>query len=396
MKPIIYLDHAATTGVRPEVLDEMLPFLKEEYGNPSSLYDLAARSRGAVEKARGRIASGIHARPEEIFFTGGGTEADNWAIKGIASQYQGCHIITTRIEHHAVLHTCEWLEQRGVRVTYLPVNEQGLVTAEQVRRAIRPDTVLISVMFANNEIGTMQPVREIGEVARRAGVLFHTDAVQAFGHVPIHVKEMKIDMLSASAHKLGGPKGTGMLYVREGAEIPPFIHGGGQELRRRAGPENVPGIVGFGKAAELAFAGLEGRSRKVSALRDYMIRRILALIPYARLNGSRNRRLPGNVNFSFQFVDGESLLILLDTKGICVSTGSACSSGSPEPSHVLTAIGLPPELARGSVRITIGEENTKEEIDYTVGQIMELVAAQREVSAEYEDFTNSGRAGRLQ
>lgn len=387
MKPMIYLDHAATTGVRPEVLEEMLPYLQEEYGNPSSVYDLAGRSRKAVEEARQRIAGGIGAKPEEIYFTGGGSESDNWVLKGIASLHPHCHIITTRIEHHAVLHACEWLEQQGMRVTYLPVNEQGMVSAEQVRKAIRPDTVLISVMFANNEIGTIQPIREIGRIARRAHVLFHTDAVQAFGHVPIDVNEMNIDLMSASAHKLSGPKGVGMLYIKAGIELPPLIHGGGQERHMRAGTENVPGIAGFGKAAQLAFSTMRERSEKISGLRDYLIRQVLALVPYTRLNGSRGRRLPGNANFSFQFIEGESLLVLLDTRGICASAGSACSTGSPEPSHVLTAIGLPKELAHASVRLTIGEENTKEEIDYTIQQIMELVSRLREVSDEYDAFT---------
>lgn len=388
MSRLIYLDNAATTQVYPEVLEAMQPYFTEIYGNPAAVYSFAGKAKNAVDAARQVLAEGICAKPEEIYFTGGGSESDNWALKAAAEAYgeKGKHIITTKIEHHAILHTCAWLEKKGFEVTYLDVDEKGTVKLDELRAAIRPDTILISVMFANNEIGTIEPIAEIGKIARENGILFHTDAVQAFGHVPIDADAMHIDMLSASGHKLNGPKGIGLLYIRKGVKIRSFIHGGAQERQRRAGTLNVPGIVGFGKAAELAFSQMEQRMEQETALRDHLIDRVLAEIPYTRLNGERERRLPNNANFCFRFIEGESLLILLDQAGISGSSGSACTSGSLDPSHVLLAIGLPHEIAHGSLRLTLSEKNTKEEVDYTVEQIKKIIERLRSMSPLYEDF----------
>lgn len=387
-KRMIYLDNAATTKTAPEVVEAMLPYFTELYGNPSSVYQFAQKSKEAVAASRETIAGALGAKPEEIYFTAGGTEADNWAIKAAAEAYRakGKHIITSKIEHHAVLHTCQWLEKQGFEVTYLDVDETGIVKLDQLERAIRPETILISVMFANNEIGTIQPVKEIGQIARRHGVLFHTDAVQAFGQLPIQVDEMNIDMLSSSGHKLNGPKGIGFLYIRKGVKIRSFVHGGAQERKRRAGTENVPGIVGYAAAVERAVRTMEQRTARERELRDYLISRVLAEVPYTRLNGHRTKRLPNNANFSFQFVEGESLLIMLDMEGICGSSGSACTSGSLDPSHVLLAIGLPHEIAHGSLRLTLSEETTKEELDYVAEAIKKIVERLRGMSPLYEDF----------
>ena len=385
---IIYLDNAATTQVYPEVLEAMTPFFTEYYGNPSSIYTFAGKASEAVNKARGILAQGINARADEIYFTGGGSESDNWALKATAEAYQdkGKHIITTKIEHHAILHTCEYIEKKGFEVTYLDVDEYGTVKPDELKKAIRPDTILISVMTANNEIGTIQPIAEIGAIAKEHGILFHTDVVQAFGHIPIDVEAMHIDMLSASGHKLNGPKGVGLMYIRKGVKIRSFIHGGAQERQRRAGTHNVPGIVGFGKAAELAFADMDKRIAYETKLRDHLIERVLNEIPYARLNGEREKRLPNNANFCFRFIEGESMLILLDQQKICASSGSACTSGSLDPSHVLLAIGLPHEIAHGSLRITLSEKTTKEEIDFTVDRLKEIIERLRGMSPLYEDF----------
>jgi len=387
-KKVIYLDNAATTKTRPEVVEAMLPYFTELFGNPSSVYGFAAQNKEAVTVAREQIAKALNAPTQDIYFTAGGSEADNWALKAAAEAYKdkGNHIITTKIEHHAILHTCEYLEKNGCEVTYLDVDENGVVDLEQLKRSIKPTTILISVMYANNEIGTLQPIKEIGQIAKEAGVLFHTDAVQAFGQLPIDVMAENIDMLSASGHKLNGPKGIGFLYIKKGLKLRSLIHGGGQERKRRAGTENVPGIVGFGKAVELAVAGMDTKIKKETELRDYMIERVLAEIPYVRLNGHRTLRLPNNANFSFQFIEGESLLIMLDMKGICASSGSACTSGSLDPSHVLLAIGLPHEIAHGSLRLTLSEETTKEEIDFTIDQLKAIVANLRNMSPLYEDF----------
>ncbi len=388
MKKVIYLDNAATTRTAPEVVDTMLPYFTENYGNPSSIYGFASANKEVIAEQREKIADILGAKANEIYFTAGGTESDNWALTATAEAYgtKGKHIITSRIEHHAVLHTCAYLEKRGYEVTYLDVDENGLVDPRKVEEAIRPDTILISIMAANNEIGTIQPIREIGEIAHAHGVLFHTDAVQAFAQIPINVDECHIDMLSASGHKLNGPKGIGFLYIRKGVKIRSFIHGGAQERKRRAGTENVPGIVGFGKAVELAAATMEERAAKETELRDYAISRIEKEIPYCRLNGDRVKRLPNNINFSFRFIEGESMLIKLDFKGICASSGSACTSGSLDPSHVLLAIGLPHEIAHGSLRMTLGADTTKEEIDYTVDCLKEIVEEIRSMSPLYEDF----------
>ncbi len=388
MKKMIYLDNAATTKTSPEVVEAMLPYFSEFYGNASTVYEFGGKSKEAISKARETIANAIGAKENEIYFTAGGSESDNWALKAAAEAYKekGRHIITSKIEHHAILHTCQWLEQNGYEVTYLDVDEFGVVKLEELKKAIRPDTILISIMFANNEIGTIEPVAEIGEIAREHGVLFHTDAVQAFGQLPINVDELKIDMLSSSGHKLNGPKGIGYLYIRKGVKIRSFLHGGAQERKRRAGTENVPGIVGFGKAVEIALATMQERTAKERGLRDYLMDRVLKEIPFTRVNGDRNRRLPNNVNICFQFVEGESLLIMLDMKGICGSSGSACTSGSLDPSHVLLAIGLPHEIAHGSLRLTLGADTTKEDIDYTVDAIKEIVTQLREMSPLYEDY----------
>lgn len=388
MNKLIYLDNAATTKTAPEVVQAMLPWFTENYGNPSSIYSLGTESKKAVSEAKDIIAGSLGAASNEIYFTAGGSEADNWALKAAAEAYasKGKHIITSKIEHHAILHTCEYLEKKGCEITYVNVDENGIVKLDELEKAIRPDTILISIMFANNEIGTVQPIKEIGEIAARHNVLFHTDAVQAYGQLPINVDECHIDMLSASGHKLNGPKGIGFLYIRKGIKIRSFIHGGQQERGRRAGTENVPGIAGMGAAAKRAFSMLEEKTARETELRDYLIEQIEKEIPYCRLNGDRNRRLPNNVNFSFRFVEGESLLIMLDMKGICASSGSACTSGSLDPSHVLLAIGLPHEIAHGSLRLTLNEENTKEEMDATVAAIKEIVTKLRNMSPLYEDF----------
>ena len=388
MEKLLYLDNAATTKTAPEVVQAMLPYFTELYGNPSSVYSFAAKNKTAVMKQKEIIAEAIGAKENEIYFTAGGTEADNWALKATAEAYEskGRHIITSKIEHHAILHTCEYLEKKGFEVTYLDVDEFGMVRLDELEKAIRPDTILISIMYANNEIGTVQPIQEIGKIAKDHGVLFHTDAVQAFGHMPIDVNECHIDMLSASAHKLNGPKGIGCLYIRTGVKIRSFIHGGAQERRRRAGTENVPGIIGFGAAVERAMKTLKERTEKERMLRDYLIGKIEKEIPYCRLNGHRTERLSNNVNFSFQFIEGESLLILLDMKGICASSGSACTSGSLDPSHVLLAIGLPHEIAHGSLRISLNEEFETEDMDYVVETLREIVANLRKMSPLYEDF----------
>lgn len=393
MEQLIYLDNAATTKVNPKVLDAMLPYFSEKFGNPSAVYGFASANKQAITEARESIANVLGADTSEIYFTGGGSESDNWALKATADAYEkrGKHIITTKIEHHAILHTCEYLESKGFEVTYLDVDENGVVDMEQLKASIRPDTILISVMFANNEIGTIQPIAEIGKLAKEKGILFHTDAVQAFGHVPINVEEMGIDMLSASGHKLNGPKGIGFLYIRKGVKIRSFIHGGGQERKRRAGTENVPGIIGIGLAAKICAETMEERSKRESELRDYLIDRILKEIPYTRLNGHRTNRLPNNVNFSFQFVEGESMLIMLDMAGICASSGSACTSGSLDPSHVLLAIGLPHEIAHGSLRLTLGTDTTKEQIDFVIEKLKEIVEKLRSMSPLYEDFISRGK-----
>lgn len=388
MKNVIYLDNAATTKTRPEVVEAMLPFFTEVYGNPSSVYEFATPAKQAVAAARETIGASIGAKTNEIYFTAGGSESDNWAIKATAEAYrdQGNHIITSKIEHHAVLHTCEYLEKHGFEVTYLDVDENGVVKLEELKKAIRPTTILITIMFANNEIGTIQPVKEIGAIAREHGILFHTDAVQAYGHLPIDVDDCQIDMLSASGHKINGPKGIGFLYIRTGIKTRSFIHGGAQERKRRAGTENVTGIVGFGKAAEIAMETMEARRKHESELRDYLIEQVMKQVPYTRLNGHPTDRLPNNVNLAFQFIEGESLLIMLDSKGICGSSGSACTSGSLDPSHVLLAIGLPHEIAHGSLRLTMSEENTKEEMDVVVESIQAIVERLRNMSPLYEDF----------
>lgn len=384
MDKLIYLDNAATTQVHPLVVEEMLPYFTESYGNPSSVYQFAGTAKEAMEQARESLAAGIGARAREIYFTGGGSESDNWALIAIAERYQekGKHIITTRIEHHAILHTCEYLEKRGFEVTYLDVDGQGFVNPEALEAAIRPDTILISVMAANNEIGTIQPLKQIGELAKAHGILFHTDAVQAFGHIPLNVEEMNIDLLSATAHKLNGPKGVGLLYVRKTVQLFSFIHGGAQERGKRAGTQNVPGIVGFAKAAELAWKQMDERMAYESRLRNHLIERVLKEIPDSSLNGSMEHRLPNNANFVFEGVDGTSLLILLEQKGICGSAGSACSSGSVDPSHVLLAIGVPKELARGSLRLTLSHQTEIEEIDYTV-DVLKVVVERLRKKAGY-------------
>ena len=388
MKKLIYLDNAATTKTSEEVVAAMLPYFTEYYGNPSSVYEFASESKKAVSNARRTIAETLGAQENEIYFTAGGSEADNWALKATAEAYQskGKHIITTKIEHHAILHTAEYLEKRGFEITYIGVDENGVVKVDELEKAIRPDTILISVMFANNEIGTIQPIKEIGRIAKEHGILFHTDAVQAFGQVPIDVDEYNIDMLSSSGHKINGPKGIGFLYIRKGVKIKSFVHGGAQERKRRAGNENVPGIVGYGAAAERAVRTMKERTAKEIELRDYLINRLTTEIPYSRLNGDKVRRLPNNVNVSFQFIEGESMLLMLDQNGICGSSGSACTSGSLDPSHVLLAIGVPHEVAHGSLRLTLSDETTKEDLDFTVDKLKEIVQYLRSMSPLYEDF----------
>ncbi len=389
----IYFDHAATTPTKPEVLDAMMPYFTQNFGNPSSVYQIAQINRKAVDDARESIANVIGAKPNEIFFTSGGTEADNWAIKGIAGRKnrKGNHIITTTIEHHAVLHTCEYLEKHGYEVTYLEVDEDGLVTPEQVEAAIKETTILISVMYANNEIGTIMPIKEIGAIAKAHGVPFHTDAVQAVGQEKIDVGELGVDLLSLSGHKIYGPKGIGVLYIRRGVRLCSLIHGGAQERGRRGGTENLPGIVGLAKAMELSYADLDNKNNRVRDIRDYIIDGILKEIPYAKLNGHREKRLPNNVNIGFEFVEGESLLLLLDMNGIAASSGSACTSGSLDPSHVMLGIGLPHEKAHGSIRITLGEMNTMEEADKLLEILPAIVQRMRDMSPLYEDFLNESK-----
>lgn len=388
----VYADHSATTGVRPEVLEAMLPYLKEEYGNPSSIYKKARTAKEALEKARDQVAKAIGAKSAtEVFFTGSGTEADNWALKGIFEAYanKGNHIITTAVEHHAILHTCEYLEKvRGAKITYLPVDSEGFVRLDALKDAITNETILVSVIAANNEIGTINPIKEIAEICHEKGVLLHVDAVQAIGNIPIDVQEMGIDLLSMSGHKFYAPKGVGALYVKKGVRLPSFIHGGDQERKKRAATENIPGIVGMGVAIELAVAEMEERNRTLIPLRDRLIKEIEEKIPFAKLNGPREKRLPGHVNFSFEFVEGESLLLLLDMAGICASSGSACTSGSLDPSHVLMAIGLPHEIAHGSLRLTLGRENTAEDVDYIMEKLPPIVERLREMSPLYEDYLN--------
>lgn len=388
---MIYLDNAATTKTAPEVVDAMLPYFSKYYGNASTIYSLGAESKKAMDHARQTIADSLGAKPEEIYFTAGGSESDNWALKATAEAYasKGKNIITTKIEHHAILHTCEYLEKRGFEITYLNVDRDGLISLDELKAAIRPDTILISVMFANNEIGTIEPIAEIGEIAKEHGVLFHTDAVQAYAQVPINVDEMHIDMLSASGHKLNGPKGIGFLYIRKGVKIRSFVHGGAQERSRRAGTENIPGIVGLGAAVERAMRIMDSKTRKEIELRDYLIGRLENEIPHCWLNGHRTKRLPNNINFSFLFIEGESMLIMLDMKGICASSGSACTSGSLDPSHVLLAIGLKHEEAHGSLRLTLSEDSTKEEMDIVAEEVKKIVQRLRDMSPLYEDFLKS-------
>lgn len=393
MSKCIYMDNAATTQVYPEVFDAMKPYFTEFYGNPSSIYSFAGNSKKAVEDARKTIADFLGARTEEIYFTGGGSESDNWALKATADDYanKGKHIITSKIEHHAILHTCEYLEKKGFEVTYLDVDENGFVNPADVEKAIRPDTILVSIMTANNEIGTIEPIAEIGKIAKDHGVLFHTDAVQAFGHIPMNVDEMNIDMLSASGHKINGPKGIGIMYIRKGVKIGSFVHGGAQERQRRAGTHNVPGIVGIGKAVELARDNMKERMEYETKLRDHLISRVMEEIPYAKLNGDKVKRLPNNVNVCFRFIEGESMLILLDQNGVCGSSGSACTSGSLDPSHVLLAIGLPHEIAHGSLRLTLSEKNTMEEVDFTVDKLKGIIERLRSMSPLYEDFVKNNK-----
>ena len=387
-----YMDYSATTYVKPEVLDAM-PFFTEKFGNPSSFYGISRETKMAIDNARAQVAKAINCDPNEVYFTGGGSEADNWAIKGIATAHmkKGNHIITTKIEHHAVLHTCEFLEKFGFEVTYLDVNEEGFVDLKQLEEAITDKTILVSIMFANNEIGTIQPIKEIGALCREKKVLFHTDAVQAVGSVPVDVKEMNIDLLSLAGHKLYGPKGIGALYIRRGIRIDNLIHGGGQERGRRAGTENIPGVVGLGKAIELATENIEENRARLTVLRDKLIDGILERIPYARLNGPRgDKRLPGNSNISFEFIEGESILLSLDFEGICASSGSACTSGSLDPSHVLLAIGLPHEKAHGSLRTTLGAASTEEDVEKLLNELPPIIERLRNMSPLWYDFKRKG------
>ncbi|WP_238881547.1 cysteine desulfurase NifS [Clostridium sp. YIM B02551] len=392
MNKTVYMDYSATTYVKPEVLEEMMPFFTESFGNPSSFYAISRDTKRAVDKARDRIAKVLNADSAEVYFTGGGSEADNWAIKGVAFAHRnkGNHIITTKIEHHAVLHTCEWLEKLGYEITYLDVNEEGFINIDELKDAIKDTTILVSVMFANNEIGTIQPIKEIGEICREKKVLFHTDAVQAIGNQVIDVKDMKIDLLSLAGHKFYGPKGVGALYIRKGVKIENLIHGGGQERGRRAGTENIAGAVGLGKAIELAYENLEEHNKKLVALRDKLIDGLLK-IPYTKLNGPRgDKRLPGNVNVGFEFIEGESILLSLDFEGVCASSGSACTSGSLDPSHVLLSIGLPHEKAHGSLRLSLGDNNTEEEVDYVLEVLPPIIERLRNMSPLWEDFLKKG------
>ncbi len=382
----VYLDNAATTRVKDEVIEEMNKYYGELYGNPSSIYNFGQLSKKAVESSREKVARLINSKPGEIYFTGGGSEADNWAVKGIlsANEKKGNHIITTKIEHHAILHTCEYLEKKGVEVTYLDVDEDGLIDLEQLENSIKDNTLLITVMFANNEIGTIQPIKEIGDIAKKHDVYFHTDAVQAVGNEKIDVEEMNIDLLSLSAHKIHGPKGVGALYIKKGIKIHNLIHGGAQEKKLRAGTENVPGIIGLGKAADIAYNNFDQKKEKLTSLRDRLIEKIEKEIPNARLNGHREKRLPGNVNFAFKYIEGESLLLYLDMEGISASSGSACTSGALDPSHVLMSIGLPHEIAHGSLRLSLSDYNTVEDVDYTVEKLITVVKRLRQMSPLYK------------
>ncbi|HJK56338.1 MAG TPA: cysteine desulfurase NifS [Methanocorpusculum sp.] len=375
------MDHAATTYAAPEVVEAMLPYFSEKFGNPSSVYGIGQENKAAVDEARAKVAAAINAEPNEIYFTAGGTESDNWVLKGVAfaNIRKGKHIITTAVEHHAILHAAEWLQSQGFEVTYLPVDQYGMVSPADVEKAIRPDTILISVMYANNEVGTIQPIAEIGAIARAHGIYFHTDAVQAVGHVPIDVKAEHIDMLSLSGHKFYGPKGIGVLYIRRGVRIQNLLHGGAQESRHRAGTENVAGIVGLGAAIERSVAAMPEESARLTAMRDHMIRELLK-IPASHLNGHPTQRLPNNVNITFEYIEGEGILLLLNMFGICASTGSACNSASLEPSHVLTAMGVPHEIAHGSVRLTLGERNTEEDVSYVLEKLPEVVGKLRSMS----------------
>lgn len=389
----IYLDHAATTPLSEEVLQKMLPYLKEHYGNPSSVYDLGADNKSALLQARKSIAATLQCEPQNIYFTSGGTESDNWCLIGIAEQYQarGKHIITSKIEHHAVLNTCAYLAKKGFEITYLDVDEQGFIRLDQLQRALRPDTILVSVMTANNEIGTIQPLREIGRIVKRSQALFHTDAVQAYGQIPIFIKDWGIDLLSASSHKFYGPKGAGFIYLRDGIKLPSFLHGGKQERGMRAGTENVPAIVGMGYAAVLAAETMEERRNREAKLRDYMIHRIEQEIPYSHLNGPRSHRLPNNVNMSFAFVDGETIVIMLDMEGICASAGSACTAGQSVASHVIDSLGLSQDIARGTLRFTLGTHTTKAEIDETVDALKKILAKNRDLNPSYKAFIKHNR-----
>jgi len=388
MNKSIYMDYAATTFTKPEVLEEMLPYFTQYFGNPSSIYSIARDTRKAVDKARERVAKAINGERDEIFFTGGGSESDNWAIKGIAYAYKnkGNHIITSAIEHHAVLHTCEALKKQGFEITYLPVDEFGFISLEDLKNAITDKTILVSIMFANNEIGTLQDIKAIGKICRDKKVLFHTDAVQAVGHVPVDVKDMNIDLLSLAGHKFYGPKGVGALYIKKGIKIENLIHGGGQERARRGGTENIPGIVGLGKALELAVLNLEASTKKLTYLRDKLIKGLLT-VSHTRLNGPiGEKRLPGNVNVCFRFIEGEGILLSLDFEGICASSGSACTSGSLDPSHVLLAIGLIHEIAHGSLRLTIGDGTTEEEVDYVLSTVPPIIKRLRDMSPLWDEF----------
>ncbi|HEY5560522.1 MAG TPA: cysteine desulfurase NifS [Clostridiaceae bacterium] len=387
----VYMDYAATTYTKKEVVEEMLPYFTEFYGNPSSIYAISRDTKKAIDLARDKVSKALNASANEIFFTGGGSEADNWAIKGIAfaNKNKGNHIITSAIEHHAVLHTCEFLSKNGFEITYLPVDEYGLVSLVDLENAITDKTILVSIIFANNEIGTIEPIKEIGALCKRKKILFHTDAVQAVGNIPIDVKEMNIDLLSLAAHKIYGPKGVGVLYIRKGIKIENLIHGGGQERNKRAGTENVAGIVGLGKAIELATENLVEHSKRLTDFRDELIENLLK-IPYSRLNGPRDNRLPGNVNICFRFIEGESVLLLLDQAGICASSGSACTSGSLDPSHVLLAIGLPAEIAHGSLRLSLGDGTIKEDIEHVLNTVPKIVTRLREMSPLWDEFLKKG------
>lgn len=389
----VYMDYSATTPVKKEVLDTMIPYFTEQYGNPSSIYKLGQASKKAIDEARDKVAKTMNARQDEIYFTGGGSESDNWAIKGTAYalKQKGNHIITSSVEHHAVLHACEYLEKQGFEVTYLPVDNEGLVSTEDLKKAIKDTTILITVMYANNEIGTIQPIEEIGKIAKEKGILFHTDAVQAYGHIAIDTQTLPVDMISVSAHKLYGPKGVGVLYVRKGVKIHNLIHGGGQEKRRRAGTENIAGIVGFGKAAELAHVDIQGHNQKLTALRDDLTKRLMEAIPHTRINGHKEKRLCNNVNLSFQYIEGEGILLGLDMVGISASSGSACTSGSLDPSHVLLGIGLTHEIAHGSLRLSLGDMTTQEEIDYVVEKLPAIIQRLRDMSPLYEQVKEGNR-----